>query len=222
MIRAVLFDLDGTLVDSLYDLRDAVNFVLQKHGHPNITKEETLMFIGNGNEELIRRSLPEDMRGDREYILKLRSEFFDYYQNHCADNSTLFVGIKEMLTQLKNEGISCAVVTNKSQLMTDVVVPHLFDENTFSAVIGQRDGVPTKPEHHMPFLAMSEMDVNPDECLFVGDSGNDMEAGKNSGNIPVGVLWGYRDKEELLSKGARFIVEKPEQILEIIKNINQC
>lgn len=222
MIRAVLFDLDGTLVNTVKDLNTAVNVVLEKHGHSSVCEADFIKMIGKGNEYMMRSALPQEKKKDREYVLRLRGEFFDYYKNHCADKSCLYDGIKELLTALKKEDILLAIVTNKAQIMTDVLVPKLFSKDTFSAVIGQRDGVPTKPEPHMPFLAMSEMDVNPDECLFVGDSGVDMSTGKNCGNIPVGVTWGYREKDELINNGARFIVQKPEEILEIIRNINQC
>ncbi len=222
MIRAVLFDLDGTLVNTVGDLNTAVNYVLQKHGHTAVSQDNFIKMIGKGNEYMIRAALPENKKNDTDYVLSLRGEFFDYYKNHCADKSCLYDGIKELLTALKKEDILLAIVTNKAQIMTDELVPQLFGVDTFSAVIGQRDGVPTKPEPHMPFIAMSEMDVNPDECLFVGDSGVDIETGKYCGNTPVGVTWGYREKQELINKGARFIVDNPEEILDIIRNINQC
>lgn len=221
MIKAVLFDLDGTLVNTLGDLALSVNYVLSKHGHPTHEADKYKIFVGNGNEVMMRRALPENFRSDREYVLKLREEFYSYYKEHCADVSFVYDGINELLTALGEMDISIAIVTNKAQSMTDVLVPKLFDKNIFSAIIGQRDSVPTKPEPHMPFLAMSEMDVNPDECLFVGDSGSDMSTGLNCGNTPVGVLWGFREREELTKDGARYIVETPSQIVDIIKEINK-
>ncbi len=222
MIKAVLFDLDGTLVNTLGDLALSVNYVLEKHGYPTHPVDAYKIFAGNGNEVMMRRALPAEKRQDREYVLKLREEFYDYYKEHCADVSEVYDGIEELLKNLKAQGILVAIVTNKAQVMTDVLVPKLLDKNIFSAIIGQRDGVPTKPEPHMPFLAMSEMDVNPDECLFVGDSNADMETGLNCGNTPVGVLWGFRDREELENAGARYIVSSPSEILSIIKEINEC
>ncbi len=222
MIKAVLFDLDGTLVNTLGDLALSVNFVLEKHGHPTHDTESYKKFAGNGNEVMMRRALPEEFRGDREYVLKLREEFYNYYKEHCADVSFVYDGINELLISLRAMDISVAIVTNKAQSMTDTLVPKLMDKNIFCAVIGQRDTVPTKPEPHMPFLAMSEMDVNPDECLFVGDSNTDMETGLNCGNTPVGVLWGFRDEKELTESGARYIVETPDEIIDIIKEINEC
>ncbi len=221
MIKAVLFDLDGTLVNTLGDLAHSVNYVLSKHGHPTHETDEFKMFVGNGNEVMMRRALPECFRSDREYVLKLREEFYDYYKEHCADKSCVYDGINNLIKTLLEMEISIAIVTNKAQTMTDVLVPKLFDKNVFSAIIGQRDGVPTKPEPHMPFLAMTQMDVNPDECLFVGDSNADIDTALNCGNTPVGVLWGFRDEEELRNAGARYIVEKPYEIADIIKEINK-
>ena len=222
MIKAVLFDLDGTLVDTLGDLAISVNHVLEKHGHPTHEKEKFKILAGNGNEVMIRRALPEEYSKDRDYVLSLRQEFYDYYKNHCADVSQVYNGINELLKELKEKGILVSIVTNKAQVMTDVLVPKLMDKTIFSAIIGQRDNVPTKPEPHMPFLAMTEMDVNPDECLFVGDSNTDIETALNSGNIPVGVLWGFRSEEELRGAGARYIVKTPKEIVNIIKEINEC
>lgn len=222
MIKAVLFDLDGTLVDTLGDLAISVNHVLKKHGHPTHEKEKFKIFAGNGNEVMMSRALPEEYRKDRDYVLSLRQEFYDYYKNHCADVSQVYSGINELLKGLKEMDILVSIVTNKAQVMTDVLVPKLMDKTIFSAIIGQRDNVPTKPEPHMPFLAMTEMDVNPDECLFVGDSNTDIETALNSGNIPVGVLWGFRSEEELRGAGARYIVKTPKEIMNIIKEINEC
>lgn len=222
MIKAVLFDLDGTLVNTLGDLALSVNFVLKKHGHPTHDTESYKKFAGNGNETMVRRAMPENYRSDREYVLKLREEFYNYYKEHCTDISCVYDGIPELFDSLRAMDISIAIVTNKAQSMTDVLVPKLMDKNIFSAIIGQRDSVPVKPEPHMPFLAMSEMDVNPDECLFVGDSNTDMETGLNCGNTPVGVLWGFRDEKELKEAGARYIVKTPDEIVGIIKEINEC
>lgn len=220
MIKAVLFDLDGTLINTLDDIADSVNFILCKYGHPIHKNEEYKYFAGCGNEIMIKRALPEKYRQDREYVLKIRDEFFERYGEHCTDKSYVYEGIYELINSLKKMDIMVAVVTNKSQKMTDITLPKYFKTGTFSAVIGQRDGVPTKPEPHMPFLAMTEMEVNPDECIFVGDSYNDIEAGLNSGNTPVGVLWGFRDKKELSDAGARYIVENPMEIVKIIEEIN--
>lgn len=222
MIKAVLFDLDGTLVNTLGDLALSVNYVLRRHGHPTHEIDKYRLFAGNGNETMMQRALPENYKSDREYVLKLRSEFYDYYKEHCSDVSDVYEGINELINELRKMDILVAIVTNKAQVMTDVLVPKLFDKSIFSAIIGQRDGVPAKPEPHMPFLAMTEMDVNPDECLFVGDSNTDMETGLNCGNTPVGVLWGFRDEKELREAGARYIIKKPYEIIDIIKEINEC
>ena len=134
MIKAVLFDLDGTLVNTLGDLALSVNFVLKKHGHPMHDTESYKKFAGNGNETMVRRAMPENYRSDREYVLKLREEFYNYYKEHCTDISFVYDGITELLDSLRAMDISIAIVTNKAQSMTDVLVPKLMDKNIFSAI----------------------------------------------------------------------------------------
>lgn len=220
MIKAVLFDLDGTIIDTIVDLALSVNAVLLKNGYPTHTLEQYKYFAGNGNQTLIKRALPEDKRDD-ETVLRIRNEFYDYYEKHCADNAKAFDGILPLFEQLRQRGIMKAIVTNKNKRMTDAIVPLIFKDEHFDAIVGQTDTVPVKPEPDMAFMAMSRMDVNPDECLFVGDSGVDIYTGRNSGNTPVGVLWGFRSEEELRNAGARYIVSHPSQIIDIIDEINK-
>lgn len=221
MIKAVIFDLDGTLINTINDIGGAVNFVLKKYSFPvhNIEKYKT--FVGNGHEVLIKRALLPQYREDKELIAKLKEEFLNRYREHYADESEIYDGIKELISELKKMKIKVSVVTNKAQEMADYMISEYFGKGVFTAVIGQRDSVPLKPEPHMPFMAMTKMKVNPDECLFVGDACTDMQAGKNSGNIPVGVLWGFRGKEELENNGAGYIVSSPDEIIDIIREINK-
>ncbi|MBE6729272.1 MAG: HAD family hydrolase [Ruminococcaceae bacterium] len=221
MIRAVIFDLDGTLVNTLEDIAGAVNFVLEKRNFPVHETKKYKTFVGNGHEVLIKRALPPESKDNFELVSELKQEFLDRYGEHYADKSLAYNGITELLKELKRMKIKVAVVTNKAQKMTNYIIPKYFGKGIFSAVIGQRDSVPAKPEPHMPFMAMSKMNVNPDECLFVGDSCTDMQAGTNSGNVPVGVLWGFREREELEKNGARYIVSSPGEIIDIIREINQ-
>ncbi len=220
MIKAVLFDLDGTLVNTLSDLALSVNYVLKKAGFPERPTQNFKQYAGNGNAKMIERALPEEARNE-ELVLKLRDEFFEHYKAHCTDTSSAYDGIMDLLDKLREMGIKCCIVSNKAQSMCDEVVPKVFgDKFTFDVVVGQRDDIPAKPQPHMAYVAMNEIDVNADECFFVGDSYTDMMTGGSAGNVSVGVLWGFRDEKELRDAGARFIVKKPSEILDLINEIN--
>lgn len=219
MIKAVLFDLDGTLVNTLCDLANSVNFVLKNCGFPERPQENFKQYVGNGISKMIERALPKE-KSDFKTAEKLKAMFLEHYKEHCTDKSEVYEGIRKLLESLKNYGIKVCVVTNKAQKMCDEVLKKAFGDFEFDSVIGQREDIPMKPQPHMSYVAMNEIGVNPDECLFVGDSYTDMRTGASAGNIPVGVLWGYRDEKELLDSGAMFIVKKPNEILDIVKEIN--
>lgn len=218
MIKAVVFDLDGTLVNSLEDLASSTNYALEKFGFPEHEINEFKYLVGDGMPKLIERALPEAFRDD-DTKKKVLKTFLDYYSEHYADRTVVYDGVKTLLTDLKSQGIKLAVVSNKADKMTDVVVKKLFG-NSFSQVTGKRDGYPTKPDPTLTLHIIAKLGVTPQECLFVGDSGMDMATAVNSGCTAVGVLWGFRTESELLKNGARYIVKKPDQILRILKEIN--
>lgn len=219
MIKAVLFDLDGTLVDTLDDLTDATNYALEKNGYKTILKEQVKEYIGNGNRNLMERGLGN--AATQKSVDTCLNDFFAFYEKNCTKKTKPYKDIVKLLKALKENGIMSCVVTNKADSMTQVLVPEIFGADfTFDFVLGQCPDIPKKPQPHMVYVAMNEIGVNADECFFVGDSYTDMLAGGSSGNIPVGVLWGYRDEKELKDNGARFIVSEPMQILDLIKEIN--
>lgn len=219
MIKAVLFDLDGTLVNSLCDLANSVNFALQKFGFPPHEIEKYKYFVGDGMKTLIKRALPED-NGDKNTQSAVFSAFFEHYKHHFADETVVYNGIEELLCALKEEGTKIAVVSNKAQVMCDAVVEKFFG-NTFNVICGKREGYPTKPDPALTLHIIEYLGIKPEECLFVGDSGMDMAVAANSGSIGVGVLWGFRAKEELTQNGARYIIESPSQLLKIIGEMNE-
>lgn len=213
-IKAVIFDLDGTLLNTLEDLANAVNFALRQKGFSEHKVEEFKMFVGNGTDMMILRALPEENRNE-ETLGELRQLYFEYYDKHSGECTRPYDGIKELLNELKLKGIHMAVVSNKIDFMTQTVVRQYFGD-VFEFVTGQGDGVRPKPDPSMMFKAMEALNVEPSECLFVGDSGVDAETGVNSGARPIGVLWGFRDKEELLRCGAVAVIEKPSCLLQHI------
>ena len=218
MIKAVLFDLDGTLANSLKDLAVATNYALATENFPPRQTEEFKMFVGDGIAKMLERALPENYR-DSETVARMEKVFLKYYSVHYADTTSSYAGVDDLLNELQKMGLIIAVVTNKAQEMADVVVEKLYG-NTFKKVFGKREGIPAKPDPTLALLAMEELGVKPEECVFLGDSGMDVLTAVNSGALPVGELWGFRDEAELLANGAKYIINKPLELLDIIKENN--
>ncbi|MBQ2316133.1 MAG: HAD-IA family hydrolase, partial [Clostridia bacterium] len=194
MIKAVLFDLDGTLVNSLYDLADASNYALTVKGYPTHETEKYKYFVGNGMPNLMERILPSEERS-AEKINELLDIFLGYYKEHYLDKTVVYEGIIPLLKALKAQGITVGVVSNKADGMTQLIIEKLLD-GYFDIVQGKLEGFLPKPDPALTLLVMSKLGVKPDECIFVGDSGMDAALGVNCGAVPVGALWGFRTKEE--------------------------
>ncbi len=218
MIKAVLFDLDGTLVNSLEDLAVSTNYALKKYGFPTYETEKYKYFVGDGLLKLVERVLPEDARNE-ENVNKLYQAFWNYYSEHYVVNTVAYDGIIELIAKLKQKGFMLAVISNKPHEMAINVVSELLGDN-FDVVYGKQEGYPTKPNPALTLKVMNDICVTPDECVFVGDSGMDAANAVNAGCIGIGVLWGFRTEDELLSCGANYIVNKPDEILNILDKIN--
>ena len=219
MIKAVLFDLDGTLVNSIDDLADSCNYALEKLGLPTHETEKFRYFVGNGIPDLMKRILPDDKK-DTEIYDEIFKIFWERYSNHFVDKTCAYEGIEDLLTQLRKMGMKLAVISNKAEVFTLQVVEKTLG-NRFDEVYGKREGYPTKPDPRLTLELMKKLGVSPEECVLVGDSGMDMAASVNAGCIGIGALWGFRTKEELQSNGAVYVAQKPMQVIEIIKEINR-
>ena len=217
MIKAVLFDLDGTLADSLVDLAICTNYAISKFGYPTRETDNYKYYAGDGMPKMIERALPKNEQ-TKETIEKILPIFLKYYSEHYCDNTVSYTGMPELIDNLKLRGILVSVVTNKAQDMAEKVVNKLYG-NRFTLILGKRDGIPAKPDPTAALIAMSELCVKPEECVFVGDSKMDVMTGVNSGACPVGVLWGFRKRDELISGGAKYIIQKPEELLAIIDKL---
>lgn len=210
-IKAVIFDMDGTLLNTYEDLANAVNFALGECGFPKHDPEKYKRFCGNGTDTMILRALPEQNR-DEKTLEKVREYYFKYYNEHSGECTRPYEGIKELINELKSKGIKLAVVSNKIDFMTKIVAKEYFGD-VFDYVTGQRPGVAIKPDPAMVFEAVDVFGVSIDECVFVGDSDVDALTGKNSGAFMVGVLWGFRDEKELMENGADVVINKPSDLL---------
>ena len=215
--KAVFFDLDGTLVNSLIDLSVSVNYVLEKNGLPTHPVSAYKYFAGDGIAKMIERAMPEDKRTP-DNIDTLKSEFMLHYSVHYADNTIAYDGITELVDYLKKQGYKLAVVTNKAQEMAEKVVLKAFG-NSFDYILGLREGLPAKPDPTGIFMAMKELNVSPKDCAFVGDTGMDVAAGVNSGAFPIGVLWGFREKSELEKFGAKAFAENANELKRLIVGV---
>ena len=212
MKKLIVFDLDGTLINSLEDLADSANHVLIQHGFLIHPVDAYRYFVGDGVRKLIERILPQEERTDAR-IEQCRQEFVAYYKVHMEDKTSVYEGITELLAELKNRGLKIAVATNKVHVAVEPLMAKYFPNIRFDAMIGQREGVPVKPTPQIMFDILKETGCEPSEALHVGDTATDMQLAHNAGVESVGVLWGYRPLEELQEAGAEHIIRKPEELL---------
>lgn len=214
MVKLIIFDLDGTLINSLDDLARSANHVLRGRGYPEHELSAYRRFVGNGITKLMERALPPSDRSP-ENVESVRDEFVAYYSLHKAESTAPYEGIVPLLQALKAKGVLLAVASNKFHVATVELVSHYFGEGFFDFVYGQRDGVAPKPDPTVVFDILRDAGVEKSETLYVGDSGVDMRTASNAGVCSVGVTWGFRDRAELLETGACHIVDHPTEILAI-------
>lgn len=211
--KLVIFDLDGTLVDTLADLAAAMNTVLARAGYPTHPVADYRFKVGNGVAKLVARSLPEAARRQPEVVDETLQQFLDYYNRHDMDATAPYAGIPELLAQLKARGLKLAVASNKPHAAAVEIVHHYFGADLFDCVYGQRPGAPVKPDPAIVHDILHTLDVPAGQALYVGDSAVDMETARRGGIPSVGVLWGFRPEAELREAGARYIVSQPAEIL---------
>ena len=217
MYKAVIFDLDGTLVNSIEDLATATNYSLEKHGFNTHTVEEYKYLVGNGMVNLIERAIADDTVS-KETFNSVFDCFLNYYRSHYLVYTKAYDGSIEALKILKEMGIKLAVVSNKADEMTNIIVKECFGD-VFTKVTGKREGYPTKPDPTLTLKIIEEMGVKSGECIFVGDSGMDCANAVNSGCYPLGVLWGFRKSDELLQNGAKTLISHPSELIPFVKEL---
>lgn len=219
MTKLAIFDLDGTLLNTLNDLADSCNYILEKNHLPVHALDSYKNFVGNGMTQLIERALPSELKSDLEVIEKIKNEFIEYYTKHSAIKTAPYDGVIEMLKSLSSMNIKLAVASNKFMEGAQALVKKYFSEIKFSSVFGQRTKVPMKPNPQIVYDIMNELGItNKEEIIYVGDTGTDMQTAVNAGITSIGVLWGFRSEEELKKYGAKYIVKRPEEILRLVKN----
>lgn len=217
MYKACIFDLDGTLTDTLESLSYSVNATLKELGLGQITDTQCKAFVGNGARRLIEQSLQAAGDPEAKRIEAAMEVYGRIFKKYCTYHVAPYEGIVDMLQELKKEGVQLAVLSNKPHLQTKDVVATFFDEDTFARVYGQQEGVPRKPDPAAVHMILEELEVSREECLYIGDSDVDMQTGCAAGVPAVGVTWGFRTKEVLIEHGATYVVDKPEEIISIVK-----
>lgn len=214
MKKFVIFDLDGTLLNTIADLAISTNHALRENGFGEHEIEEYKFFVGNGINKLFERALPEGEKSE-ENILKIRKSFLKFYDEHNCDFTKPYEGIPELLESLAKRNISIAVASNKYHSATEKLIMHYFPNIKFDAVMGNIEGVPAKPDPQIVFNILKGKNLKNEEILYVGDSGVDMQTAINSNIDACGVVWGFRPEEELTAFKSKYIVRHPEEILKI-------
>jgi phosphoglycolate phosphatase len=212
-VRAALFDLDGTLADTLADIAGAVNEVLAARGLPVHPVRDYLGFVGEGARRLVERALPEDRQA---LVVEVLGEYHDAYAARLTRETRLYPGIAGMLDGLVAAGIPIAILSNKQDAFTRAVAEALLSAWPFRVIYGERVGVPRKPDPTAALEIARRLEISPEHCAFVGDTAIDMKTATASGMYGIGVPWGFRPREELIASGARVVVASPEDLRERI------
>lgn len=215
MKKLVIFDLDGTLLDTIHDLADATNHALETLGFNTYPVSAYNQMVGNGIAKLLERALPAGERTP-ERQKEMRKAFLDYYGRNLCVHTRPYPGIAELLEQLTSRGINIAVASNKYQRGVDTLIRHYFGNYPWAAVCGQREGVPVKPDPSIVFNILGQCPTSKQEVLYCGDSGVDMQTAYRAGVTSCGVTWGFRSRAELEENNANILVDNPLEILDLV------
>jgi phosphoglycolate phosphatase len=212
--KAVVFDLDGTLLDTIDDLGNSMNTVLASMGFSIHAIPEYKYFIGRGLRNLAASVLPSEARDEKTIDLCLE-KMFQEYGGRWGDKTLPYPGITELLDELTGRGIRLAILSNKTHLITMKIFDKYLSKWPFEAVFGERPGVPRKPDPSAALEIIEMMQIPADQIVYLGDSGSDMETAKRAGMYPAGALWGFRNAEELMEHGAKLMIQSPEELLKL-------
>jgi len=214
--KAVIFDLDGTLLDSLTDLAESMNEVLAARGYPVHHPEAYRYFVGNGLEKLVIRTLPQSLRNNSEILTSCQQQMREIYNRRWALKSNLYPGIGELLNRLVSTGIRLAVLSNKPDNFTRKICEHFLAAWPFEEIRGATADIPLKPDPTGALKIAGEMDLIPADFIYLGDTATDMQTACRAGMYPVGVLWGFRGIDELKEHGAATLINTPAELSELL------
>lgn len=210
--KLLIFDLDGTIADTIWSIREGVNLALEGHGLRARSYEQIRRAIGNGAYELIRQSLPEELQGNGELASQVLADYDVLYADTCFHIDGCYAGMKEAMSLLSERGYTLAVLSNKQDAYVKKIIAHLFPEGMIDIAMGQTE-LPRKPDPTVPRMIAERFDATPDECAFIGDSEVDVLTAKNAGMLAVAVSWGYRPRSMLAD--ADIIIDTPQELVSI-------
>jgi phosphoglycolate phosphatase len=216
MYNAVIFDLDGTLLDTLEDIAISCNYVLKQYDKSPLAVEDFKLLVGKGADALLKEILPELNENE---LKQAREYFEEHYSKQYDVNTKLYENINKMLSFFKAKGYKMAVLSNKPNNFTKKCALKYLNSWNFDAVYGIIEGICKKPSPDGAQAILKELDINPKECFYVGDTGIDMITGNAADLTTIGVLWGFREKKELLENGAKFLVENPSELIKLVVTI---
>ncbi|MCB2191997.1 MAG: HAD family hydrolase [Deltaproteobacteria bacterium] len=214
--RGLICDLDGTLLDSIADLGESMNIVLAADGLPRHPISAYRIMVGNGVEMLTERALPPNLRTP-DMVREMARRMREVYSGRWSVHTRPYPGIEDMLAQAQKAGLSLAVLSNKVDRFTTEMVSHFFPEVPFDQVVGAKTGIPIKPDPQSALTMAQELNLEPGQCIFLGDTKVDMDTANAAGMFPVGVLWGFRDEQELREAGAKRLLAHPSELAELLK-----
>ena len=215
--QALILDLDGTLINSLGDISNAMNGALEEYGLPGWQTDEYRYLVGNGARKLAERAV----RGRQDLAEEVLRSYQRRYEKHCEEETAPYAGMPEALRELAEDGIRLCVLSNKPDPDTRHIVSHFFPGIPFAAVQGQVEGIPVKPDPSGARLLADGLRLRPAECLYLGDTAVDMRCAVGAGMTPLGALWGFRTAEEMLENGAEVLVKLPADLPETIRRMNR-
>ncbi len=211
--RLVVFDMDGTILDTLSDLTDALNHTLDIYGLPLHSMDEVKFFVGNGIHKLIERAVPEGT--EQKKLEEIFKSYIEYYGKHCADKTKPYEGVKDLIMELKKLGVLTAVVSNKRDEAVQELCRDYFP-GCFDIAIGEKDGIRRKPAPDMVDQALLKLGIDKKDAVYIGDSDVDIQTAENSGLSSIAVTWGFRDRDFLIAHGAEVFADEPYDIIKII------